>query len=194
MKQGGFPVSLRFFPKSPVKDPLETAEQGMRMAMMTSSLATVLGSLFALGLLGWIVFKFLENFQDSANGLTIGQSMARNEAMALSRKERRNTAVVQAPGEPSASGAPGAAKPLSLPLRYVRDTVSPENEVVGMTVREHAREMAVPGNAAPEAAAFKFYPKIVYQCPYATEMHYNVLHQDAPKAVADAGRSARKTG
>lgn len=153
------------------------------MTTVTGSFATVLGLLFVLGTVGWILYKFLENFQDSANGLTIGESLARQEAdVAAKRERRRQTGLVRSErAEDSASAAPVGGRPRSAPAaglgerRHVRDVLSSPGDFKGVPADAHRREISAE-NAHGDLAAFKHYPKIVYQCPFASEAHFKVLH------------------
>ena len=127
------------------------------MAATTNSLFTVLGLLSALLGAGWVIYKMLENVQDSAKGLSIEAGMARSETRALARKARQR----QTP--------PPAAPEASPPLSHARPG-TPRNAI------HFPRRPASPTNV-PSAAAktemLQYYPRIVYQCPYASEIHLN---------------------
>lgn len=159
------------------------------MAAFSDSFATVLGLLFTLGTAGWILYKFLENCQDSANGLTIGESLARQEAKALAKQEQRRQTAVRArqDGETSAARSGRSGTPLA--SQYVRDSLSCPVNVMSVSADAHQQEF-VAENDNGDLAAFKFYPKVVYRCPYAAESHFKVLH---PKEAAAAAAPVLST-
>lgn len=129
------------------------------------NLFPVIAMLTALGLAGWIIYRFLENFQDSAHGLTIEASMARHERL---RKAKMSARLAR--GKDAFRVAADFGPNEGAPIRF-------DNPVQHERRGKRIEPLRFRGNAAfsagsSPAASEAHYPRVVYRCPVmATAAH-----------------------
>lgn len=121
---------------------------------MANSLMTVVSGLAVLFCCCLVLYKFLENLHDSARGMSIEESMAKRDAAAKAKKTRR-------------IAMDGAVESNATEARRLPVGQAPKAEAAACPVAATARKTAATAPPPPRRETL-FYPRIVYQCPYAT--------------------------
>lgn len=120
------------------------------MTNLTNSLFPVVAMLSALCAAGWVIYRFLENFQDSAKGLTIEESMAR-QTRTVGRRSEGNGAAAQSTHAADVRSRAGRGES-TLHLFSGAPESGAKNR---------------PGNGQLAGQ----YPRVIYRCPFSIGAH-----------------------
>ena len=169
------------------------------MAYLSYSLPALAGMLSVLLVAGWLLYVVLENVQESAKGMSIEAGMAERKA----KTEERRTAMIRRRAKQAEilrknAEATSHPKPVRLDTRlFIHDAAPVRRSDAGRHSETRIRRLEK-ATAAGAEKAFRFYPRIVYQCPYATSAHSQTEtgSNDSGPVISRSGFAGevRKTG